>query len=207
VNPTQHDSYAAVYDAQVRAYDCHIADLLFGLCYEFTRPGQSLLDVGTGSGLAAQPFARAGLQVSGMDFSPTMLETCRAKGFFADLQQHDLTSTPWPYPAAHFDHLVACGVFHFIPQLEAIFVEAARLLKPGGVFAFTTRFPTTNLQEEAYTRHLAGEFEIFSHSTAAIERLFRTVFQRLDGQARIPGLPILPRHFVAVVAHPVFPKV
>ena len=63
MNPAQHDSYAADYDAQVRAYDCHIADLLFGLCYEFTRPGQSLLDVGTGSELAAQPFARAGLQV------------------------------------------------------------------------------------------------------------------------------------------------
>jgi len=27
VNPAQHDSYAADYDAQVRACDCHIADL------------------------------------------------------------------------------------------------------------------------------------------------------------------------------------
>jgi predicted TPR repeat methyltransferase len=173
VNPAHHDSYAADYDAQVRAYDCHIADLVFGLCYEFIRPGQSLLDSGTGSGLSAQPFARAGLQVSGMDFSPAMLEICWAKGFFADLKQHDLTTTPWPYPAAHFDLLVACGVFHFVPELDSILVEAARLLKPGGLFAFTTRCPTADLQGERYAHHLAGDFEVFSHAQDYIGALLK----------------------------------
>jgi predicted TPR repeat methyltransferase len=173
MNHTQHDSYAAGYDAQVRAYNCYIADLVFGLCYEFIHPGQRLLDVGTGSGLSAQPFARAGLLVSGMDFSPAMLDICRAKGFFADLQQHDLAITPWPYPADHFDHLVACGVFHFIPVLESIFAEAARLLKPGGWFVFTTRFSTAGLPGEPYTRHLAGDFEIFSHSQSYIEAMLK----------------------------------
>jgi predicted TPR repeat methyltransferase len=173
MNHTQHDSYAADYDAQVRAYNCYIADLVFGLCYEFIHPGQRLLDAGTGSGLSAQPFARAGLQVSGMDFSPAMLDICRAKGFFADIQQHDLALTPWPYPADHFDHLVACGVFHFIPGLESIFAEAARLLKPAGCFAFTTRFTTADLPADPYTRHLAGDFEIFSHSQAYIEAMLK----------------------------------
>ena len=173
MNHSQHDSYAADYDKQVCAYDCHIADLVFGLCYEFVYPGQNLLDVGTGSGLSAQPFTRAGLQVSGMDFSPAMLEICRVKGFFTDLQQHDVAVTPWPYPANHFDHLVACGVFHFIPGLDSILAEAARLLKPGGHFSFTTRFPTADLLGEPYTRHLAGDFEVFSHSQSYIEALLK----------------------------------
>lgn len=173
MNPTQHDAYALDYDNQVRAYACYITDLVFGLCYEFIHPGQNLLDIGTGSGLAAQPFAKAGLEVTGMDFSPAMLEICRAKGFFTALQQHDLTAIPWPYPAAYFDHLVASGVFHFVPELAAIFHEAARLLKPGGVFAFTTRFPSPDLPGERYTRHLAGDFEIFSHSQTEIEVLLK----------------------------------
>lgn len=170
---SQHDIYAADYDAQVRAYDCHIADLVFGLCYEFIHPGQSLLDVGTGSGLSAQPFAKAGLQVSGMDFSPAMLEICRTKGFFADLRRHDLTTTPWPYPASYFDHLVACGVFHFVPDLESSLVETAHLLKPGGMFAFTTRLPSADLSGESHARHLSGDFEIFSHSPPIIEALLK----------------------------------
>ena len=52
MNAELHDAYAADYDAEVRAYDCHIADLMFGLCYEFARPGQRLLDAGIGSGLS-----------------------------------------------------------------------------------------------------------------------------------------------------------
>ena len=170
---SQHDIYAADYDAQVRAYDCHIADLVFGLCYEFIHPGQSLLDVGTGSGLSAQPFAKAGLQVSGMDFSPAMLEICRTKGFFADLRRHDLTTTPWPYPASYFDHLVACGVFHFVPDLESSLVETAHLLKPGGMFAFTTRLKSADLSGESHARHLSGDFEIFSHSPPIMETLLK----------------------------------
>ena len=83
---TLHDAYAADYDAQVSAYDCYLAEALFGLCYDFVQPGQSLLDLGIGSGLSAAPFARAGLRVAGMDFAPGMLDLCRAKIRRAELE-------------------------------------------------------------------------------------------------------------------------
>lgn len=171
-NAALHDAYAGDYDAQVRAYDCHIGDLLFGLCYEYTRPGQRLLDAGIGSGLSAQPFAQAGLQVHGMDFSPAMLEICRGKQIAFDLKQHDLTQMPWPYPAGGFDHVICCGVLHFIAELDGILGEAARVLLPGGVFGFTTRQqagPAT--PSMPFERHTAGNFAIFSHTPAYVETL------------------------------------
>ncbi|WP_423224970.1 hypothetical protein [Candidatus Amarolinea aalborgensis] len=70
MNAALHDAYAADYDQQVQAYGCHVADVLFGLCYEYVQPGQRLLDAGIGSGLSAQLFAKAGLEIHGMDFSP-----------------------------------------------------------------------------------------------------------------------------------------
>lgn len=171
-NGALHDAYAVDYDAQVQAYDCHIGDLLFGLCYEFVRPGQRLLDAGIGSGLSAQLFAQAGLEVHGMDFSAAMLAICRAKGLAADLRLHDLTQAPWPYPAACFDHLVCCGVLHFIPELDAVFDEAARVLLPGGVFAFTTRQPAGPVGlSTPFERHTAGDFAIYSHAAACVEAL------------------------------------
>lgn len=170
-NAALHDAYAADYDAQVQSYDCHIHDVLFGLCYEFTRPGQRLLDAGIGSGLSAQPFARAGLAVYGMDFAPAMLDACRAKGFATELTQHDILQVPWPYPTATFDHVVCCGVLHFIAGLDSIFAEAARVLAAGGVFAFTTRLPAVLGIDQPYARHAAGEFEIFSHAMAYVEAL------------------------------------
>lgn len=167
-----HDSYAPTYDAQIVAYDCYLAEALFGLCYEFVRPGETLLDLGIGSGLSAAPFARAGLGVAGMDFAPAMLDLCRAKGIAADLRRHDLQDTPWPFAPASFDHAICVGVFHFIGDLDAIFAEAGRVLKPGGLFAFTTKWPPTPLAEgEPYRHHAAGGLDIFSHAPSHIETL------------------------------------
>lgn len=170
--PALHDAYAADYDAQVIAYDCYLAEALFGLCYEFVRPGERLLDVGIGSGLSAAPFARAGLRVSGMDFAPAMLDLCRAKGIADDLRQHDLTRTPWPYTPASFDHAIACGVFHFLPDLAAIFGATAEVLRAGGLFAFTTKWATAPLAPDApFERQEAGGLAVFSHAPLTVATL------------------------------------
>jgi predicted TPR repeat methyltransferase len=158
-----HDSYATDYDSQVQACDCHIAEVLFGLCYEFVQSHQRLLDLGIGSGLSAALFTKAGLEVHGMDFSPAMLEICRAKGIAVTLKQQDLQRVPWQYPAVHFDHVVCCGVLHFVSDLDSIFSEVARILRVGGMFAFTTKTPLSTSNESKYQKQLTGDFEIFSH--------------------------------------------
>jgi predicted TPR repeat methyltransferase len=179
-----HDAYAADYDSQVKAYDCYITDTLFGLCYEFIEPGGKLLDAGIGSGLSSLPFAKAGLEIHGMDFSPAMLEICRTKDFAASLANHNLQEVPWPYPSTTFNLLVCCGVLHFIPDLEAIFDEAWRILQEGGPFAFTTKVPARLVKNpQRYVQQHTGEFEIFSHAPAYIEtRIKKQAFQLLKKQ-------------------------
>ena len=87
------------------------------MTYACLHPGERLLDVGIGTGLASEPFASAGVAVFGLDSDAEMLALCRAKGFAADLVQHDLTITPWPYGEASFDHVLAAGVLHFFPEM------------------------------------------------------------------------------------------
>lgn len=166
-----HDAYAADYDAQVLAFECYLAEALFGLCYAFIQPGQRLLDLGIGSGLSAAPFARAGLRVWGVDFSAAMLDLCRAKGIAEDLRQHDLQAVPWSYPAEAFDHAICCGVFHFIPDLAAILAETARVVRPGGLFAFTTKWPGAAAGEGAYEQAAAGELLVYAHAPAHVESI------------------------------------
>jgi predicted TPR repeat methyltransferase len=199
MNASLHDAYAADYDRQVGAYDCHVADLLFGLCYEYLQPGQTLLDLGIGSGLSALPFAKAGLKVYGMDFSTAMLEICRAKRIAAELKQHDLQQVPWPYPSDGFDHLVCCGVLHFIPDLGAVFDEAERVLRKGGVFAFTTKAPTpAENRAEKYDRQSVGGFEIYSHFQSYLDILLaQHSFQRLKLQRCFAGEDIFALWVVA----------
>jgi predicted TPR repeat methyltransferase len=177
MSATLHDAYAADYDQEVQSYGCHVADVLFGLCYEYIQPGQRLLDAGIGSGLSVQLFAKAGLEVYGMDFSAAMLALCQAKGFSASLTQHDIQQAPWPYPAGGFDHVVCCGVLHFIGGLEPIIAEAARVLALGGVFAFTTQSPIVGEDSrQPYQQRVVGDFDIYVHTPVYVEALLAQHF-------------------------------
>jgi predicted TPR repeat methyltransferase len=170
----RHDAYAAEYDNQVQAYGAYLAEALFGLTYEYVQYGQCLLDLGIGTGLSAVLFAKAGLAVYGMDFSPAMLDLCRAKGIAIDLRQRDLQQIPWPYPDESFDHAVCCGVFHFIGALDTLFGETDRVLRPGGLFAFTTKDPFTPLAEDPpFERTISDGLDVYNHSPAYIDALIR----------------------------------
>jgi SAM-dependent methyltransferase len=131
----QARAMAAAYDEEAEATGWYGPEVAFGLAYGFVRAGQSILDLGIGTGLAAVLFRQAGLRVFGMDLAPEMLDACRGKGF-TDLTQHDLTVAPYPFPAASLDHAVCVGTLNFIRDLAPVFEETARILRDGGVFVF-----------------------------------------------------------------------
>ena len=184
-----HDAYALDYDAQVQAYECNIADLLFGLVFEYLEPGQHLLDIGIGSGISAWPFAKAGLEINGMDFSPVMLDICRSKNLAKDLILHDIREIPWPHSNGIFNFAISCGVFDFTPDLNAIFGEVQRVLTKNGIFAFTTRLPITpDVDHQEYDLHTEDDFEIFSHMPSHVESLLdRNAFTELKRQKCFVG--------------------
>ena len=107
----------------------------FGLIYEFIRPGQSILDIGIGTGRGAALFSKAGLTVHGMDYSREVLDACARQGF-SDLKRHDLRAVPYPYASACMDHVMCIGVLNFYRDLTPVFAEAGRILRPGGFFVF-----------------------------------------------------------------------
>jgi predicted TPR repeat methyltransferase len=145
--------------------------------------------VGIGSGLSSQNFAQAGLNVYGMDFSPVMLKICKEKKVAYDLKQHDLQSIPWPYAASFFDQLICCGVYHFIVELEPIFVESNRVLRNGGTFAFTTRSsPNIQLKQQKNEQHRIGNFDVFSHAPEYVHNLLEgNSFRRIKTQKCFVG--------------------
>jgi len=62
------------YDRKAEQYDWRGPEVAFGLSYAFVSPGQSLLDIGIGTGLSSILFHKARLGVHGMDLSAEMLE-------------------------------------------------------------------------------------------------------------------------------------
>ena len=175
-----HDQDAAQYDKQVYEYNSYSHDALFGMSFEYVNPRECLLDLGIGTGLASRSFAKIGLKVYGCDGSAAMLKVCESKAFAKELKVFDLHDIPLPYSDSFFDHAICCGVLHFFDDLEIILKEVLRIIKPGGIFAFTIAAQTS--VEEAATRdNPQGYFEtptpwgvpIFKHSNRYIFNLLQ----------------------------------
>src|SRR5581483_4603379 len=96
------------------------------------RDARAILDVGTGSGLAAlaaRAAAPAEAQVTGVDASPEMARTARRKG----LDRVAVASLPGlPFADGAFDRVMASFVVSHLPSYEAGLAEMARVLGPGG---------------------------------------------------------------------------
>lgn len=165
------------YDLQARVHYWY-PEAFFGLVYEYLHPGDRLLDAGIGTGLASQTFAKAGVQVYGFDGDPEMLAVCRAKAFAADLKEHDLQDVPWPYDAGTFQHILTCGVLHFLADLGPVFAEVNRLLSPNGTFTFTAKAAAAlstdgTAQEKPAVETIQG-VKLYLHSRESLDRMMAT---------------------------------
>src|SRR5512142_2281828 len=125
------------YDEQAKKTNWLGPDVIFGLAYEFVRPGESLLDIGIGSGLSSLPFHKAGLRIFGLDASREVLRVCAAKGFAEDLKLHDLRDLPLPYPSGFTRHLISVAVLNSFQDLAPLMQEFARIMDGQGILAFT----------------------------------------------------------------------
>lgn len=169
-----HDKYAQEYDNQIKNYDCYIAEVLFGLSYEYIKKDDTLLDIGIGTGVSSKFFYLAGLNVFGIDASAEMLNICKTKGIAKELIEQDLLVFPWPYQNNMFNHIICCGVFHFIGDLDKIFDEISRIQKKDGIFAFTVMDGKDNQRnQERYQERIEDGLNIFSHKASYIYKLMK----------------------------------
>jgi len=137
VNKPVYKEFASQYDEEVKAYDSYGHDVIFGMSFEFVRADEKLLDIGVGTGLASIQFAKVGLKVYGLDASQEMMAVCRSKSFTEALKRCDITREPIPYKDQYFNHVICCGVLHFVSDLTDFFSEVKRVIRRGGIFAFT----------------------------------------------------------------------
>lgn len=170
-----HDEEAAQYDQQVHEYECYAHDVIFGMSFEYVNAGDRLLDIGIGTGLASLPFAKAGLEVFGFDGSTEMLKVCESKSFAKELKIFDLRNTPFPYRDGYFNHVISSGIFHFFGELKAIMKEVSRIIKPGGIFAFSVAADRSEEdkamgedQQNYSEMPTSWDIAIFTHSNAYI---------------------------------------
>ncbi len=94
----------------------------------------NLLDAACGTGIVTRRLAVAGLDVTGADAAYGMLRCAAARVpgrvVLADTRQ-------LPFPDASFGAVSAIWLLHLLDDAERVVQEAARVLRPGGVFVTT----------------------------------------------------------------------
>ncbi|MFQ5621665.1 MAG: class I SAM-dependent methyltransferase [Candidatus Nanoarchaeia archaeon] len=98
------------------------------------KAGQTLLDLGCGTGRFAIPFAyNFGLKVTGADKSPAMLSRAQEKDFerLCKWVEYDSEGSP-PYKD-YFDSIFVCHLLHHLSRPLRAINNCFTMLKPGGV--------------------------------------------------------------------------
>jgi predicted TPR repeat methyltransferase len=95
------------------------------------------IDLGCGTGLAAREFASLADEFMGIDLSPGMIERARATGLYARLEVTDMLQGLRIEDEAGANLVIAADAFVYVPELDPLLREVARVLKPQGLLAFT----------------------------------------------------------------------
>ncbi|SFZ82281.1 Predicted methyltransferase, contains TPR repeat [Devosia enhydra] len=94
------------------------------------------LDLGCGTGLMGEHLRRPVSHLTGIDLSAGMLAEARLKGIYDELSEAELNA----YLAGSadlVDIVTAADVFVYCGALPPLFEGVARVLRPGGLFAFS----------------------------------------------------------------------
>jgi malonyl-CoA O-methyltransferase len=168
---------ARAYDRWARTYDTD-ANTTRDLDAEVLRRSslavydRDVLELGCGTGKNTVWLAERARRVTAMDFSPGMLEVARTRvpPDRVTIVQHDVRER-WPIDGASVDVVVANLILEHLQDVAAIFREAARVLRPGGLMYSCELHPYRQLRggQAHFTDEWSGEVVFapaFQHTIA-----------------------------------------
>jgi predicted TPR repeat methyltransferase len=158
------------------------------------------VDLGCGTGLMGEHLRKQASFLEGVDLSSGMLKRAAAKRIYDRLDKGDVAAVEPEGEPGRADLAVAADVYIYLGDLAQAFALAAKLLEPGGLYAFTVeahdgpedyalRPSLRYAHSETYLRRALAE------SGFEAPRLERA-FLRMDGRDRIEGFVVAARRSV-----------
>ncbi len=119
--------------------DPEYVEQILPMAAEHLAGARRILDVGTGEGQVARHVAAGAELVVGVDPVHNQIVEAQRRGGGPRFARAEAATLP--FADGSFDAAVACLVFEHIERFEEAIAEVARVLVPGGVFAFFLNHP------------------------------------------------------------------
>lgn len=113
-------------------------------------PGQRLVDVGCGTGIAARQFQAAGATVLGVEIDEKMADVARRRGLEVEVSSFE----SWDPAGRVFDAVTAGQTWHWVDPVAGA-AKAAEALCPGGLLAL---FWNVSVPPEALSAAMADAY-------------------------------------------------
>jgi predicted TPR repeat methyltransferase len=173
------DQYAPFFDQQVteqlhyqtpshlnKAIKSHLSML------PFKEHGYDLIDLGCGTGLAAQACKALAHKLIGIDLSKKMIQQAKSKGLYDQLIHADLMQGLKSCEPA--DIIIACDTLPYLGDLKPLCNLVAQKLNPEGLFALTVE-----ILDDNDTNYTLQETLRFAHSKRYLEAILKPCFSFL----------------------------
>jgi predicted TPR repeat methyltransferase len=136
----QYDAWAASYDHDLTDWSYQAPAVVAGTVLARQPTAETLLDVGCGTGLVGRELRAGGFtgRLRGLDISQASLDVAGGSGVYDLLEQADLQQR-LPVDDDSVDAVVCVGVMTYLPDVEAIWRELARVGRPGALVVVTQR--------------------------------------------------------------------
>ncbi len=119
--------------------DPEYEEQILPLAADLLRGHRRVLDIGAGEGQISRLLSAAGSEVVAID--PTWAQIVVAAERAGGPVFAQAAAAALPFPDDAFDAAVACLVFEHIVDVDEAIAEVARVLRPGGRFAFFLNHP------------------------------------------------------------------
>jgi SAM-dependent methyltransferase len=178
------ESYAQWWiDGFTEGADPEYVEQIIPLAVEELRGFNTVLDVGTGDGQIARVLAAQGATVIGVDPTSAQITVASQRGGGPSYVRSGANTLP--FVSDSVDAVLACLVFEHIDDLDDAIAEVARVLRPGGRFAFFLNHPLLQTPDSGWIDdHMVDPPEQYWRigpylvETATIEEVEKDVFIR-----------------------------
>jgi ubiquinone/menaquinone biosynthesis C-methylase UbiE len=102
--------------------------------------GDDVLEIGPGPGRTTDVLAAKVVRLTAVEVNKGLAEALNERMTGSNVEVTHADATDLPYPDNRFSSVLSFTMLHHVPSVDAqdrLFTEAARVLRPGGVFAGT----------------------------------------------------------------------